>query len=154
MAKVTLLVVRKRFFIVHLSLFLIVMGMLAALNLIFTPNIVWFLYPLFGWGIGVVLHFFFAIAWGRENWKEMANEWKNKILIRLFTIHLVVYLAVSGLLVTINLNHSPQLLWSLFPVAGWGAGILLHLVMALLWAPRPQHPNQREAACDTAAESN
>ena len=59
------------------------------------------------------------------------------LFLRFLVVHLVVYLAVNGLLLFVNLYYSPELLWVLFPVAGWGAGVVMHLVLTLLWFPRP-----------------
>jgi hypothetical protein len=43
-----------------------------------------------------------------------------------FYIHLAVYVAVNIVLVTINLAHSPQYLWFLWPLFGWGIGVFFH----------------------------
>ena len=43
-----------------------------------------------------------------------------------FTVHGVTYAAVNSLLLLINLLFSPGFLWALFPVAGWGIGLLHH----------------------------
>ena len=43
-----------------------------------------------------------------------------------FYIHLTVYIAVSFLLVIINLNTSAEYLWFKWPLIGWGIGILFH----------------------------
>jgi len=43
-----------------------------------------------------------------------------------FYTHLTVYLTVGTLLVVINLSASPETLWVVWPLAGWGVGVLLH----------------------------
>lgn len=43
-----------------------------------------------------------------------------------FKIHLVVYLAVNSLLAIINLTLTPEYLWVIWPVMGWGLGIIIH----------------------------
>ena len=43
-----------------------------------------------------------------------------------FLIHLTAYVTVNILLVTINLVTSPGYLWSLWPLLGWGIGIVFH----------------------------
>ena len=43
-----------------------------------------------------------------------------------FWIHALVYLAVNTLLITVNLMTSPHVLWFLFPLLGWGIGLLAH----------------------------
>jgi hypothetical protein len=43
-----------------------------------------------------------------------------------FYIHLAVYILVNALLVTINLSTSPETKWFIWPLGGWGIGILFH----------------------------
>lgn len=43
-----------------------------------------------------------------------------------FYIHLTVYIAVSFLLIIINLNTSLEYLWFKWPLIGWGIGVLFH----------------------------
>lgn len=57
-----------------------------------------------------------------------------------FLGHLVPYLFVNGLLVTINVltTHFP---WAIFPAFGWGIGLVSHF-MAVLW-PNPRRLERR-----------
>ena len=43
-----------------------------------------------------------------------------------FYIHLTVYIAVSFLLIIINLSTSAEYLWFKWPLIGWGIGVLFH----------------------------
>ena len=43
-----------------------------------------------------------------------------------FRIHLAVYLAVNILLAIINITLTPEYLWVIWPVLGWGLGIIIH----------------------------
>jgi hypothetical protein len=43
-----------------------------------------------------------------------------------FLIHLVVYVLVNGLLIVVNLITSPANLWFIYPMLGWGLGVLVH----------------------------
>jgi len=43
-----------------------------------------------------------------------------------FSIHLAAYLAVNALLVGVNLATSPKYLWFVWPLLGWGVGLLAH----------------------------
>lgn len=43
-----------------------------------------------------------------------------------FYIHLLCYLLVVFLLVYLNLNYSPKQLWFIYPLVGWGVGLLGH----------------------------
>lgn len=43
-----------------------------------------------------------------------------------FFIHLAVYIVVNILLIIINLGTSPQYLWFIWPLIGWGIGVIFH----------------------------
>lgn len=53
-----------------------------------------------------------------------------------FFIHLSIYLAVSVLLVVLNLTSSPQYLWFKWPILGWGIGVLFHGLGVFVFAGR------------------
>ena len=68
---------RRRFkFYRHLFNYLVVNAGLAIINLIFTPETIWFPYPLFGWGIGLIFH---AIRTFLYNWeKQLETRLREK----------------------------------------------------------------------------
>jgi hypothetical protein len=41
----------------HLLAYVVVNGALIAINLLTSPETLWFVWPLLGWGIGIVAHF-------------------------------------------------------------------------------------------------
>jgi len=43
-----------------------------------------------------------------------------------FYIHLSVYIAVSVLLIIINLSTTPEPLWFKWPLIGWSIGVFFH----------------------------
>jgi hypothetical protein len=43
-----------------------------------------------------------------------------------FYIHLAAYILVNGLLVAIDLMTSPGTYWFMWPLIGWGIGVLFH----------------------------
>ena len=45
-----------RGFLIHLGAYVLVVGLLAALNLYRNPGNLWFIWVLLGWGIGVAAH--------------------------------------------------------------------------------------------------
>src|SRR6476659_9247609 len=45
-----------RGFVIHLGIFVVVVGLLAAINLYHRPDHIWFIWVLAGWGIGVAAH--------------------------------------------------------------------------------------------------
>lgn len=52
-----------------------------------------------------------------------------------FLIHLAVYTAVNAGLVFFNLSQRDAVLWSVWPLAGWGIGLLFHGAAVFLNAP-------------------
>lgn len=49
-----------------------------------------------------------------------------------FGVHFVVYAVVMSLLLAINLISSPETLWFVWPLLGWGLAILLHAASVFL----------------------
>ena len=43
-----------------------------------------------------------------------------------FYSHLVTYILVNAVLVVINLLTSPEYLWFIWPIIGWGVGLVIH----------------------------
>jgi hypothetical protein len=43
-----------------------------------------------------------------------------------FKSHLFAFMAINGFLVILNLIVSPGYFWAIFPMLGWGLGLLLH----------------------------
>lgn len=61
----------KRGFLVHLVVYVLVNTMLIAINFIYSPEDIWFFYPLIGWGIGITAHYLNAVRWIEKLLKEM-----------------------------------------------------------------------------------
>ena len=57
----------KLAFYIHLAVYILVNGLLIAINLIRSPGTYWFIWPLIGWGIGVLLHGLRVFAFGGES---------------------------------------------------------------------------------------
>lgn len=55
----------------HLITFILVNGMLFVINMLTSPSFWWFIFPLLGWGIGLVSHWIavFGLKFGKE-WEE------------------------------------------------------------------------------------
>jgi hypothetical protein len=60
-------------FYIHLTVFVVVNLMLFSINMIVSPDSLWFIWPLMGWGIGFVFHalsvFGFLPRFGAD-WEE------------------------------------------------------------------------------------
>ena len=61
-------------FYVHLGVYVTVNLFLFLLNIIASPDSLWFHWPLLGWGIAIVLHAFSVFGSGRP----LGAEWEEK----------------------------------------------------------------------------
>jgi hypothetical protein len=48
-----------------------------------------------------------------------------------FFIHSIIYCCVNTVLVTVNLLFVREFLWFLFPLCGWGIGIVMHYIFGI-----------------------
>ena len=53
----------RRGFITHLIVYILVNVLLIVIDLIYVPEVIWFFYPLIGWGIGVAMNYLFGVRW-------------------------------------------------------------------------------------------
>ena len=53
-----------------------------------------------------------------------------------FYIHLAVYIGVNILLIITNLITSPQYLWFVWPLFGWGIGVFFHGMSIFVFSGR------------------
>lgn len=44
-------------FYIHATVYTIVNALLVTMNLYFVPSVLWFYFPLLGWGIGLAVHY-------------------------------------------------------------------------------------------------
>ena len=70
----------KSGFLIHLIVYILVNIMLVAINLLYSPEVIWFFYPLIGWGIGISMHYLFAVRFLEKTLKE--REAKAEYLAR------------------------------------------------------------------------
>ena len=65
------------------------------------------------------------------------QEAKERVeAIRGFYIHLAVYVVVNLLLFSINMIVSPDSLWFIWPLMGWGVGLFFHALSVFGFGPR------------------
>ncbi len=115
-----------RAFVIHLTIFVVVVALLAALNLYRNPQKIWFVWVLAGWGIGIAAHDLALLLQRSERQERVFTDPR----VRGFFIHLFVYLAVNALLIVVNLLYDPGYYWFLFPLLGWGVGLAFHAFVA------------------------
>ena len=69
-------------FYAHLTVYVVVNLLLFAINMIVSPENLWFIWPLMGWGVAVALHAVSVFGFGRTfgaDWEERKiNELMNK----------------------------------------------------------------------------
>ena len=51
-----------------------------------------------------------------------------------FYVHLSVYLAVNLLLIIINLSTPSEGLWFIYPLMGWGIGVIFHALSVFVFS--------------------
>ncbi|MCU4788394.1 2TM domain-containing protein [Bacillus cereus] len=58
-----------------------------------------------------------------ENYLRAKKRVEN---LKVFYIHLTVYILVNLMLFFINISSDSSKLWFLYPLGGWGIGIVIH----------------------------
>jgi 2TM domain len=137
-----------RIFLGHLVAFVVITAGLAAVNLWLTPQTLWFIWVLMGWGIAVATH---DVALFLRKTRR-----RDRIFIdrkaRAFAVHLFAYVAVVLLLFFVNLTVTPQVWWFYWVALGWGAGLIAQgLCVFRKRRPRPE-PQPPTKQLETEAE--
>ncbi len=70
-------------FFVHAAIYVLVNILLLVINLMFVPQFLWFFFPIVGWGIGLVMHYLFAVQFVRRE----TEHWQAKVEDRARAIH-------------------------------------------------------------------
>lgn len=113
-------------FLYHLHIYIGVNTFLLLANKLTTP-IPWSIYPFFFWGLGLIIHLALIKYLPRKKILELGQRMKNSELfeakIYLF-IHLFVFLFFNLLIFIINMVVDRTAKWFLFPLIGWGLGLL------------------------------
>ena len=74
-------------FKIHLINYIAVNSLLAIINLTLTPGYIWFIWPLLGWGIGIILHALRVYFFGTTSIKERMIERELKKLNQVIKRH-------------------------------------------------------------------
>jgi hypothetical protein len=65
--------------------------------------------------------------------EDMKRTARRRVKARLgLYIHATVYIVVNGFLALVQSQTTPGILWSLWPLAGWGVGLAIHGAVVLL----------------------
>ena len=60
-------------FYIHLVTYVLINALLFLINIAVSPDVLWFYWPLLGWGIGIVMHAFYVFGfrrWFGSDWEE------------------------------------------------------------------------------------
>jgi hypothetical protein len=68
---------RRRAFWAHLAPYLLVNTMLVAINLATCPGYFWAVWPILGWGVGIVSHGWYALPASGECFEKEFQAWKD-----------------------------------------------------------------------------
>jgi serine/threonine protein kinase len=130
-------------FLKHLGPYVIVIGFLAVINLLTSPDYLWFLWPAAGWGVGLAFHAQSVILSQATN---LSDEWRD------FAHHFGAYVIIIGLLIGIYLFTNPGgYPWFLWPAGGWGIAVALHL-FNILFGESDHDPEKTARRAERRAE--
>ena len=60
----------RRGFFIHLIVYALINAGLITLNLLVVPKVIWFFWPLLGWGIGITAHYLNGVRWIERELKK------------------------------------------------------------------------------------
>lgn len=109
---------------IHVLSFFLVNILLLIINLIFTPDICWVIFPFFSWLVGVNLHTLAYILYARGVYPMS----KRGII-----YHLDSFIFVMLLLLVINYMTLQNFYWVIFPAIFWGFLVILHLIIYIIY---------------------
>lgn len=66
-----------------------------------------------------------------EEYKKAYREIEKEDAESGFLVHLVIYILVNVMLIIINLLYSAEVLWFLYPLIGWGIGLVMHYLVGV-----------------------
>lgn len=113
--------------LIHAAVFGMVNALLFFINILTVSGYYWFLFPLLGWNVGLVLHVVSYILYARGVYPAA----KRGVIFHLFS-----YLTVMLMLFAINMNFMDNFTislvainWAYYPAIFWGFGLVIHLVV-------------------------
>ncbi|MFM6155941.1 MAG: 2TM domain-containing protein [Cuspidothrix sp.] len=64
--------------------------------------------------------------WLTKNVEVKQEKMSHSQQQKAFKSHLLIFIAINAFLVILNLVVSPGYFWAIYPMLGWGLGLLLH----------------------------
>ncbi len=121
---------------IHVFIYLTVIGLLAFINILLTPRILWFLFPAFAWLTGVVLHFASYLMYSRG---VFPNSKRIVIYVFLSYIFAMMLLWVINIVILFEIGayrneFSMNLMvlrnfWAIYPTFFAGLGVLILFIV-------------------------
>ncbi|MHA1368993.1 MAG: 2TM domain-containing protein [Promethearchaeota archaeon] len=108
---------------IHFTVYCIVNLMIFSLNVVSGLNVIWFVYPMFGWLIGIAVHGTAYYIYSRG----ITNQAKNGLI-----IHAVIYFTTILLLFIINYTTDFRYPWFLWAAGFWLIGLMIQAVLVKL----------------------
>lgn len=68
-----------------------------------------------------------------ESYKEAFREIKKEAERRRFLLHLSIFGVVSFMFLIVNWLYFPDEAWFLYPIVGWGFGLMVHYLLGVRW---------------------
>ncbi len=60
----------KRAVKTHFAIYVLVNAVMISANLVYSPKVLWFIYPLLGWGAGLIAHYLTSVRWIEKRLKK------------------------------------------------------------------------------------
>ncbi|WP_417362795.1 2TM domain-containing protein [Galbibacter sp.] len=117
----------------NLTAYIVVIPFLVWIYYITNSGFPWIVFPVVGWGIGVVMHGMSVYDYHPFMSKNLDRAKAKKI--RDFYANLTAYILVIPFLAWINYTTSAGFPWIVFPVVGWGIGVIIHGMEAYNYHP-------------------
>ncbi|MBR9689483.1 MAG: 2TM domain-containing protein [Candidatus Altiarchaeota archaeon] len=67
-------------FVKHVVAYAAINVLLAVMNFIYSPGVLWFFYPLLGWGIVIAVHYLEAVMWVDTHTQETLAHTENRAI--------------------------------------------------------------------------
>ncbi|MFX1326946.1 MAG: 2TM domain-containing protein [Promethearchaeota archaeon] len=109
---------------IHIAVFFVVNILLYIVNILFSPDFYWIIFPFFSWLIGLSMHTLSYFLYARGVY-PMAK--------RGIIYHLMSYIFVLLFLFIINFTTFSQFYWVIFPTVFWGSAVILHTLIYILY---------------------
>jgi predicted RNA-binding Zn-ribbon protein involved in translation (DUF1610 family) len=103
----------------HITVYVIINALLFLINTM-TGGESWWLWPLAGWGLGLVFHLFAYV-----------NESSGGLAYHIFS-----YIVVNIFLMFIDFMGDNKIGWVFWPISFWGLGLLCHIIYHIINMPK------------------